>query len=509
MKRLSASVLSVAATGVIALGASHAAAEQRPRLVVGIVVDQLRTDYIEQLQDYFGERGFKTLLRDGVYMRDVDFKAPVADAVSATAMIQTGAYPSQTGVPAAGIYDISSTGANLRLPLVQSATGTINNDSFSPANLRLSTLADELVIDSDGATAVYSVSMDPQQAVILAGHAGKGAYWINNSSGNWATTSYYGSLPAPVSNRNMRNSLSQRIDTMQWRKYKFSRQDRDVYKKFAASPLANREVTDVALDLLSGLNLGANPGKTDMLNVAYSLAPYRYSTENSPREELADAYKKLDAQIGRLIEAVDRRVGAENALIWLTSTGYFNDAVPVDERFRLPAGEFSAKRARSLLNTFLSAKFGSAGYVAAIRGGQVFFDKSVMESLRTEPSKVLEEARSFLVKMSGVADAYTIDEILSPSTDELRSLRLATDPRSSGDIILKFAPGTSVSYDEQMPVQTEYVRASAVMTPAFVRAPGLRAATINDKIEAVRLAPTVAGHLHIRSPNGATARPAF
>lgn len=132
------------------------------------------------------------------------------------------------------------------------------------------------MVDGAGAPQVYSVAMDPQQAVIMAGHAGKGAVWINNASGNWATTSYYGAMPSAVSTRNFRNSLTQRIDTMQWRpsaalarvnslpankkafpfRHTFSRQDRDVYKKFAASALANAEVTDVAIDLIRNLNLG-------------------------------------------------------------------------------------------------------------------------------------------------------------------------------------------------------------------------------------------------------------
>lgn len=501
----------------------------RPRLVVGIVVDQLRTDYIEYLQSYFGERGFKTLLRDAVYMRDVDFKVPGLDAASATAMLQTGAYPSQTGVPSATVYDVTATGASMRLPLVTAGGSNITNDSFTPAGLRLSTIADELVVDGGGIPAVYSVAMDPQQAVILAGHAGKGAFWVNNASGNWATTSYYGPMPSAVSNRNLRHSLAQRIDTMQWRpspklalvtglpqskkttpfRHTFSRQDRDVYKKFAASALANAEVTDVAIDLISDLNLGSKPGETDMLNVAYTLAPFRYATGGTARAELTDAYLRLDDQIGRLIEAVDRRVGASNSVIWLTSTGFYDDAVAVEERYRLPGGEFSARRARSLLNSYLSARFGSAGYVSAIKGGQVYFDRHAIESLRLDPQQVISDARSFLVKMSGVADAYTIEEILSPSTSETEALRLATDPRMSGDIIVRFAPGWTVAYDEQTPVQTEYVREAAAMTPAFLRVPGLKAQTISTPVDAVSLAPTVAGALHIRSPNGARARSAF
>ena len=508
MKILKSTVLSAAALSAMALGA-NAQVPERPKLVVGIVVDQLRTDYLEVLQGYFGEKGFKALLRDGVYMRDVDFKVPGLDAVNSTAMLQTGAYPSVTGVPADAIYDASSLSSKLRMPLAHYNGSTLTNDSFTPGALRLSTISDELVIDSRGLSNVYSVAVDPQQAVILAGHNGKGAFWINNSTGNWATTSYYGTLPASLSNRNMRSALSQRVDTMQWRKYRFSRQDRDVYRKFAASPLANREVTDVAIELINGLNLGSKSGTTDMLNVAYTLAPYKYSTESSPREELTDAYRRLDTQIGRLIEAVDRKVGASNAIIWLTSTGYYDDALPVEDKYRLPVGEFSSKKAKSLLNSYLSAKYGSGAYVATIRDGQVFFDRKVMEAVKTDPETIISDAKMFLVKMNGVADAYTLSEIIKPSTGEIEALRLSIDPGSSGDIILKFTPGVTVAYDDMTPPQTRYVREAGVMTPAVIRAPGLKSKVISTTVDAVQLAPTVAGQLRIRAPNGASAKAEF
>lgn len=507
------------------MGVSAQADNARPRLVVGIVVDQLRTDYIEYLQSYFGERGFRTLLTDAVYMRDVDFKVPGLDGVNATAMLFTGAYPSQTGVPAASVFDVSTGQGTLRLPLAGSGQ-SVTNDSFTPAGLRLSTVADELVIDGGGAPQVYSVAMDPQQAVIMAGHVGKGAFWVNNASGNWATTSYYGPMPSAVSQRNFRNSLAQRIDTMQWRpstrlaqvaglpthkktspfRYTFSRQDRDVYKKFAASALSNAEVTDVAIDLLRNLNLGQNPGETDMLNVAYTLAPFKYVSDGMTRAELTDAYLRLDAQLSRLIEAVDRTVGERNSVIWLTSTGYYDDAVAVEEKYRLPGGEFSARKARSLLNSYLSAKFGAGQYVSAIREGQVYFDRHTLESMRLDPTQVIDDARTFIAKMSGVADAITVDDILSPRTDEERALRLAVDPRTCGDIIIRFAPGWSVAYDEQTPVQTKYTRESAVMTPAFFRVPGVAPRTISTTVDAVSLAPTLSGAIRIRAPNGAGSR---
>lgn len=521
MKRLVTSVLA----GLATLGVAAQDADARPRLVVGIVVDQLRTDYIDYLQNYFGEHGFKTLLTGGVFMRDVDFRTEGLDVPSATAMLQTGAYPSQTGVTPGLVYD-GATQSPGTPPLASGSHGTtITNDSFTPAGLRLTTLADELVMDSGGASRVYSVAMDPQQAVALAGHAGSGAFWVNNSSGNWATTSYYGSLPSALTTRNLRSPLAARIDTMVWRpaaplggmrtlpekkrasqfKHAFSRQDRDVYKKFASSPLANIEVTDVAIDLIGSLNLGKNPGETDMINVAYTLAPYKYTADGQTRTELTDSYIKLDTQLARLFEAVDKAVGKGNSVIWLTGTGYFDDAVATEPRYRIPGGEFSTRRARSLLNSYLSARFGPGDYITAIRDGQIYFSRQSLERPGVDPDQLLSDARTFVSKMSGVADALTINEILAPN-GALEGVRNALDPRQCGEIILRFTPGWEVIYDEQTPPASKYVRESPVMTPAFIVAPGLSAHTLTEPVEAVRLAPTLAGALRIRAPNGARGR---
>ena len=181
----------------------------------------------------------------------------------------------------------------------------------------------------------------------------------------------------------------------------------------------------------------------------------------------------------------------------------------MEEKYRIPGGEFSTRKAKSLLNSFLSARFGSGEYVSAIRGGQVFLSQATIDSHRLDTRMVADEARLFLVKMDGVAEAFTKDEILSAKTGETESLRRAMDPRTAGDIMVRFAPGWSVAYDDQSPVQIEYVRESAVMTPALVRAPGLKPQVISTPVEAVSLAPAVCGALHIRSPNGARSRSVF
>lgn len=521
MKKLVTSVL----CGLVTLNVLAQTVPGRPKLVVGIVVDQMRTDYIEYLQNYFGERGFRKLMKDGVYMRDVDFKVSDLDAPGATAMLYTGAYPSQTGVPSALVYDAET--KKLTPALADSKTlGNFTNDSYSPERLRLSTVSDELAIDGGGLSQIYAFSPDPQQAMIMAGHAGTGALWINNTSGNWATTTWYKPMPAQVSSRNYSSSLATRIDTMQWRpsvsldkmpgipkqktvpfKHTFPKSDKNVFIRFAGTPLANREVTDVAIECLKGLQIGTLGSGIDMLNLGYTVAPYKYGKDGDYRAELTDSYIRLDKELGRLFEAIDKYVGAGNTMVWLSSTGYYDDAVIDDRKYRIPGGEFSMKRAQSLINSYLSARHGNAGYVEAFKDGHIYLDHKVIEEKNLDLNEVVADARAFLTKMSGVADAYTLNDILSPSTPFEERLRLGVDPKRGGDIIVTFNPGWTVVDDLEYPAISKPVRETAVLTPAFILAPALEPQVISAPVDAVALAPTVAGILRIRSPNGAVAKP--
>lgn len=522
MKKLITSVL----MGLVTINVLAQTDPGRPALVVGIVVDQLRTDYVEYLQSCFGEHGFRRLMEKGAYLRDVDFKVDGLDIVSGTAMIYTGAYPARTGVASAYVYDKERHTSSPALSDSKNL-GNFSDDTYSADNLRLSTISDELAIDGGGLGAVYSFAANPQQSVIMAGHAGTCGAWINPNNGNWATTTYYKPMPAFLSARNYSNSIRQRIDTMQWKpsmpidkfpglpaqkklypfRHTFPRSDKDVYLRFSSSPQGNAEVTDVAIECLRNMRLGANGNTTDMLNIGYSLAPYKYVNDGDYRAELTDSYLRLDKDLTRLFEAIDKYVGPGKAVVFLTSTGYYDDAVIDDKKYRIPGGEFSMKRAKSLLNSYLSARHGNAGYVDAFKDGHIYFDHRVLEEKNLDVNDVMVDARAFLAKMSGVADVYTLSDILAPNTPEEERMRLSVDPKRGGDMFVTFNPGWTVTDDIDFPVQSRPVRESAVVTPAFIYGPGIEAETIDTPVDATSIAPTVAGVMRIRSPNGSHSKP--
>lgn len=512
--------------GLMTINVAVATDAARPRLVVGIVVDQLRTDYLLYLQGLFGESGFKRLMKEGLYLQHVDFKADMNDPVAPTALLYTGNHANASGIPSARLFRV---GESALTPVLEdrNSMGNFTRESLSPVNLRISTISDEVAIDGGGLTSVYAIAPDAQQAIIMAGHAGNCALWINDTDGKWSSTAYYRDFPDFITRRNQRNPLSSRLDTLSWRPllpldrypgvpaqkrhypfgYTFPLSDRDVYRRFKVSAPVNTEVTDVAIDALDNLRLGTREDGIDMLSVAYTAAPYKYVSDGDCRLELEDTYLRLDAQLGRLLQAIDRKVGLNNALIFLSSTGYYDDATPDDPKYHIPTGDVSLKRVESLLNSYLSAKYGNADYVSAIYGNQIYFDPRALESRTLALDRAQTEARDFLVKMSGIADARTLGQILSDTSEEGMRQRCGIDPKTAGDIFLTYLPGWNVVDDIRYPTTTTPVRAGMVSTPFFLLAPDVKAETIGIPVDAAVLAPTITSALHIRSPNGASRRP--
>ncbi len=504
--------------GLTTLAGTHSA---RPRLVVGIMVDQLRTDYVEYLRGLFGDDGFKLLTDSGTYFRDIRYASSPKDAVAATVGIATGTSPSRNGVAATRRYD-----PQLMKP-VDALAQDGNGDSYSPEAIRVSTLSDEIMIDGAGLSLVYGIAADPQTAVALAGHSGTGAYWINPHTGQWTTSSYYGAPPQPVSLANMQRSLSLRIDTMQWKpilslddypglpeqkryypfRHLFPRKDRDVYSRWSSTPLANAEVTGLAIDFLRSLKVGSRGKTIDVLNIGYTLAPYKHVKDGDYRLELQDAYIRLDKQLGRLVDAIRQYVGLDNTLIYLVSSGYYNDAIADDPKYRIPGGEFSAKRAVSLLNSYLTAMHGQGDYVSGYYGGHIYLNHKTLEAKGISPEQGATEAGNFLAKMSGIDAAYTLADIRSGTDATARNIQAGIDAKTAGDIVLLFSPGWNITDDTRFPNDTQPTRTGATLSPAFILGGSAPARVIDTPVSAEAIAPTISQILRIRSPNGSSERP--
>ncbi len=504
---------------MVALGAG------RPKLVVGIVVDGLKQETLDLLKDKLSANGFNRFLRDGVVIENVDFGTNL-DVVSSTAVLMTGASPAVNGISGEFIYDPVAK----RLEPIFKDDGTLGNYTsvnLSPASLRVSTLADEARIDGAGATYVYSIAPNSAQALLMSGHAGNSAVWFNEETGDWASSTYFGDMPTPALTANRTSSLRSRIDTMQWTpgkeilqagilpdhltrypfRHTFTRGSDDRFVRFASTPFINREVTNLAESYIRELDLGKHDG-TDVLNIGLTLQPYTWTKTSENRLEQLDSYFKLDKSLASLFSTIDKTVGRDNTIIYIAGTPPAALRRRDEDQWKIPTGEFSTRKAMSLLNLHLLSLHGEGQWTTAYHDGNFYLNEGLVMKNGLKMADVRREAAEFLVRMSGIDQAFSIDDLTSAQilTSDAEAVPHNTVLEHAGDVIIRLEPGWMLNddYNNGLNVHTNDVRILAPATATFmIAAPGLESRRIAMPVSARAIAPTVGGLIHIRSPNGA------
>ncbi|MCM1504558.1 MAG: alkaline phosphatase family protein [Muribaculum sp.] len=506
---------------MFSLSIAAQAPSPRPKLVVGIVIDGLQEEYIDLLKGYFGENGFKRLMRDGVMFDNVNFGTPL-DVTAATAMLYSGASASANGIPATYVYDSDN---RRQYPIILDASniGNYTDETYSPKAIRVSTLSDEVRIDGGGEGNVYSISPSAHQAIIMASHAGNSAFWINDVNGRWATTTYYKDVPSPIQSRNYSKSLASRLDTMSWRpsmdmskypdvpkhkknvpfKYSFPRHQVDRIANFKTAAPVNTEITELATDYITSLQLGKHDAM-DMLNLGYTLAPFKLAQDADHRVETMDSYIKLDAELARLFQAIENNVGLSNTFVMVAGTPVAPSTKADDVKWSIPTGEFSARKAVSLLNVYLMAKHGDGDWVAGYHDGQIFLNGKLIKEHNLDIKDLRADASDFLTRMAGVSRVWTIDDIVAGKAGTNGdALKRNTQVDYAGDLHLEITPGWEiVTVDPTTQKENRTTMRTGLMgAPIFLLSPQLKAERISTEIDARAIAPTVARQLRIRSPN--------
>jgi len=526
---LNVRLATIIVAAVTSLGISAQKAVQRPSLVVGIVVDGLEMDNIEQLEGYFSEGGFKRLLRDGVTITDLDFHSAL-DPAAATTMLFTGAFPAVNGIDAENAFDTTVRRA-VSVFNDPSTIGNYTNETYSPTVIKTSTIGDEIRIATGGLGHIYSLAPRHGQAIVLAGHAGNSGFWINKASGKWATSTFYKDVPSVIQTLNYRSPLDSRLDTMVWSsllpperysdlpkhrklfsfRHTFYRSETDRFHRFIATPLANREVTDIASAYIRQLSLGKSDNM-DMLNIAYTLSPYPYGKDADNRMEIMDSYIRLDSDLARLFKAIDSSgPGMNRTLVFIAGTPAIQVSRKEDEKWALSTGEFSPRRAISLLNMYLIAVHGNGEWVLGYHNSQFFLNRKLIKEKDIDLKTIRNESAEFLTRMAGVSASASVDDLLSSTRHSIPVDPHNINPEHSGDIFVSILPGWEITDDGTTnPPANTYplsVRIVAPIAPAFILTPNIQAQTITSPVDARAIAPTISSILRIRSPNAATMPP--
>lgn len=514
-------VATVLAASIVTLSLSAQAPSPRPNLVVGVMIDGLSMEYLQLLQNYMGDGGFKRLMNSGVTITDLDYGTTV-DAPTATAIAFTGAVPAVNGIGSSHVYDSQG---RLTRPVFYDPTtlGNFTDETVSPKALLVSTVGDELRIDTGGLGYVYALSPDQATALILGGHAGNSACWINDVTGNWATTTFYHDTPRMVAARNRMQPLSVRLDTISWSNsmaidrypdlpsYKkaypmrntFQRKDPNRYKAYKTSAPVNTEVTGLAAEYIKSLALGSRESM-DMLNIAYTVQPYDYTNDADGRLEQMDLYLRLDRDLANLFKAIDAGPGMNNTMVFVAGTPRRTRSRRDDEKWSIPHGEFSPRRAIALVNVYLIAKHGNGEWINGYHDRQFYLNHDLIKTKNLDETAIRTDVAQFLTRMAGVTEAYTLEDIINLKAGvNPQAVRNNTVIEKAGDVTITVAPGWQI-VDQGSDFTLPMVERSGVTTaPAFLLSPNLKPTIITTPVDARVLAPTVTSILRIRSPNGA------
>ena len=509
---------------VFAIAGLQAQDVQVPKLVVGLTIDQLRMDYIEAFSSMYGERGFKRLWREGRVYRNAEYDFADVDQASSVAAIYSGANPYVNGIVGDTWLDRSS----LRvINCVDDSDymGVYTSESTSPNRLKVSNLSDELMIATQGGAEVYSIAPTREMAVLSAGHASKGAFWLNDETGKWSGTTYYGTFPSWVSTYNDRQGLDFRINNLVWEpfhpvtfykyltsdakqvpfKHKFSSLRQQKYRKFKTSPYVNEEVNRLVNACLNGTTIGQD-AVPDFLSLAYYAGNYEHKPAVERPLEMQDAYARLDANLAELLDMIDQKVGLGNTLFVITSTGYA-DPEPVDPpQYRIPNGEFHIKRCVALLNLYLAALYGEGLYADAYYEQEIYLNHKLIEQKQLNLPEILNRSSEFLVQFSGVKEVYSSQRLmLGAWTPEVEKIKNSYNPFCSGDLRVEVLPGWTIVREHSL--DTKVVRDIYTSAPLFMMGWSIRPQIIHTPVKVGHIAPTLAHFMRIRAPNASTLPP--
>lgn len=478
---------------------AQTAANPTPRLVVTIVIDQLRTDRLEQYSAQFSADGFRRLLSDGALYTQASYPFMPVDLASATACISTGTTPYYNGI-SGNRWMNKNTLRPIGCCDDPDHAGLFTQDYSSAKNLQTSTIGDELKMTTGGAALVYAVAAQREAAILSAGHAADGALWIDNATGQWCSSSYYyKTTPNWLPSYNTLYAPSKKIVTLKSSDKALSTPQR--YQYFKTSAHGNASVTDMALQCLSNSLMGSD-ATPDLLALTY-YAGQPSLPAKSTVTPMAALYKALDQELARLINTIESKVGRGNTLYVVTASGYEDTDNQLYARHRVPSGTFYVNRTANLLNIFLSAIYGQARYVEGFYRNHIYLNHKLLEQKRISLIDVYSRSEEFLTQCAGVRNVYTAMRLSTGGNAGAERVKNGYNTNTGGDLLIEIAPGWQVM-DENINEQYHY-RAGLPDFPIILYGNGIKPQRIDTPVSAEQIAPTIARALHTSLPNACTA----
>lgn len=516
-----------------------------PRVVVGIVVDQMRYDYLYRYSAHYGPGGFKRLLQEGLSCENTHYDYIPTYTAPGHACIYTGTGPAGNGIIANDWWDPEQN--RHRYVTSDPRYNTVGADGkvgqHSPAVLLSTTITDELRLSNNFRSKVAGVCIKDRGSILPAGHIPNASYWFDDKTGNWITSTYYpDSLGLPqwvqdFNNKKYPETYCNQVWTRRpgvtyeesfanWAKYDrakyaasltggFPHNLAAIRKKMGLgvlrfTPFANTFTLDFAIETMEQLKFGDDQF-TDFLCLSFSATDYGGHQFGIHAEETEDIYIGLDQEIARLLTYLDTKYGKDNVLVFLSADhgGTETPAHLVD--IGIPAGVFTEGKVDSLLSAHFRTTFSTdKDLITEVYNQQIWFNRAVLDSLQLNVEQVASVAKNYIQSMKGVYMAHTRAEIMALPSDYFYgpTLRRGLHPRRSGDLFFQLDPnwhpddgaflyggathGSSYAYDTHVPL----IWYGSKIRPGEYHSP----VSVSD------IAPTVSALLHITEPSASTGK---
>jgi predicted AlkP superfamily pyrophosphatase or phosphodiesterase len=451
--------------------------DEKPKLVVAIVVDQMRYEYLERFQDKYGDDGFKRLMTEGFNFRNHHYNyVPTTTGPGHTAIF-TGAVPSVSGIINNSWYDkvedkvINVVGGNDKY-LSIGIDPESSRGHAGPDNLLCTTIGDELKKASQMKSKVFTISIKDRSAILAAGHTGDGAFWFDSPSGNFISSSYYmDELPAWVvdfNNSGYVDSLNHEVWDLSYpeEKYTTSRpanneskiasQERPTFpydlKEITGSkggyyflpytPFGNEMVAELGKQALISEKIGKSDF-IDFLSVCFSSTDY-VGHRNGPYSlEIEDMYVKLDRTIADFLQFLDGYVGKENYTLFLTADhGVLASPLWLADK-KFPGGVYKPYGVKSRLNEAIKEEFDVDTAILYGDNYQFYLNDDHIED-QDQKEKIAKAIRILLEEEEFIQQAFTREELLSysnPTPSSVDLLKNSFHHQRSGDVFFITRPG--------------------------------------------------------------------
>lgn len=511
-----------------------------PKLVVGIVVDQMRYDYLTRFYNHFGTEGFRRLVEQGFNCKNNHFNYTPTSTGPGHTSVYTGTTPSIHGVIGNNWYDKE---ADIDVYCASddsySSVGTTTSaGQMSPHRMTVTTITDELRLNTQMRGKTIAIALKDRGAVLPGGHTANAAYWFHGADeGKWITSSYYmDELPKWVVDFNTSGKAQSYKKAWTTLKdigeYKESGADDNAYEglfdgettptfphnttalldktkdfeEIKTTPFGNSLTTDFAIEALKQEGLGTDE-ITDFLAVSYSSTDYVGHKYGVNSKEVQDTYLRLDEDLARLFKALDKRVGEGEYTLFLTADHGAIDVPAYLKDQKIPAGYVDNTATKEKLAAFLKYKYGTEDIVKNYSNDQLFLDHNIIRNSDLELAQVEADIAQEFLSYDAVDKVYTADQMWK---NEYTSgipyiLQNGYNQKRSGDILVVLKPNF-ISYS-----RTGSTHGSPQIydthTPLLFYGKGIKPGSTVSRTEIPDIAPTISALLGISFPNGTNGKP--